>query len=128
MIFAKSVIVTFYSQSYLDSIYLFKTFLLIGIFRNNYYGALFTASGQSKIITYYSVLMLMTSLIFSGMLYYFFGLSGIIYGNLFSTAFIAFLQLNHERLLKDFLSDVILDYKIATMIILILIFYYFPSI
>ena len=48
MFFSKNIIYFIYSAKYEDSVILFQTYLLIGLFRNNYYGALITASGQTK--------------------------------------------------------------------------------
>jgi len=123
MFFAKEIIYFIYSPEYENSVILFQTYLLIGLFRNNYYGALITASGQTKYITLYSAMMLGLNLILSAGLYFFFGINGVVYGTLFSTVFIQFLQLNHERLVKDYVIFFLLDKRILILIITIVSFY-----
>lgn len=123
MFFAKDIIYTIYSPKYEASIFLFKTYLLIGIFRNNYYGALITASGQTKYITFYALIMLVSNAILSLLLYYFLGISGVVFGTLIATVIIALLQLYHEKLLKDYFYDFLSNYKIIILILLILFIY-----
>lgn len=123
MFFAQDIIYLIYSPKYEESVFIFKTYLLIGIFRNNYYGALITASGQTKYITMYALIMLVANAIISILLYYYLGISGIVFGTLISTIIIAFFQLNHEKLLKKYFVDFLLDFKIIIMITLIILIY-----
>ena len=125
MFFAKDIIYMIYSPKYEESVFLFKTYLLIGIFRNNYYGALITASGQTKYITMYALIMLIANAIISIILYYFFGISGVVFGTLIATTIVAFLQLSHERLIKEYCEEFLLDYKVLFMIIMIVLIYLF---
>jgi O-antigen/teichoic acid export membrane protein len=125
MFFAKDIIYLIYSPKYEASVFLFKTYLLIGIFRNNYYGALITAAGQTKYITYYALVMLGVNAMLSTVLYYSIGISGVVFGNLIATILIDFLQLQHEKLLKNYFKEFLLNPKIILMIILILIIYLF---
>lgn len=125
MFFAKDIIYLVYSPKYEDAVFLFKTYLLIGIFRNNYYGAIITASGQAKYITFYALCMLVVNAIMSLVLYYFLGVSGVIFGTLIATIIIAFLQLYHENLLKTYFQSFLLNTKILVLIIIIFITYLF---
>ena len=123
MFFAKDIIFLIYSPKYEESVFLFKTYLLIGVFRNNYYGALITAAGKTKYITFYAIAMLVVNVVCSLVLYHFYGISGIVFGTLISTIIIAFFQLNHEKLLKKYFVDFLLDFKIIIMITLIILIY-----
>ena len=123
MFFAKDIIFLIYSPKYEESVFLFKTFLLIGIFRNNYYGALITASGETKYITYYSVTVLVVNAVLSVILYFFFGISGVVFGTLIATTFISLLQLRHEKLLKNYFQNFLLNPKILGLISIILLIY-----
>lgn len=123
MFFAKDIIYMIYSPKYEESVFLFKTYLLIGVFRNNYYGALITASGQTKYITMYALMMLLLNAIISFILYYFFGISGVVFGTLIATIIVAFLQLYHERLIKAYLVDFLFNFRIIILILLIVLIY-----
>lgn len=125
MFFAKDIIYLVYSPKYEASVFLFKTYLLIGIFRNNYYGAIITASGQAKYITFYALCMLVFNAILSLVLYNFLGVSGVIFGTLIATIIVAFSQLYHENLLKTYFRSFLLDIKIILLIIIILVIYFF---
>lgn len=124
MFFAKDIIYLVYSPKYEASVFLFKTYLLIGIFRNNYYGAIITASGQAKYITFYALCMLVGNALLSLLLHYFFGVSGVVFGTLLATIIIALLQLYHENLLKAYFQNFLLDIKIVLLIIIILVIYF----
>ncbi|WP_107040046.1 lipopolysaccharide biosynthesis protein [Brumimicrobium mesophilum] len=119
MIFSKEIIFFIYNENYQESVLIFQTYLLIGLVRNNYYGALITASGQTKYITLYSVSMLSLNLILSLILYSYLGIFGIVLASLFSTLFIQFLQLNHEKMIRKYIVDFLMDFKIATLILVI---------
>lgn len=125
MFFAQDIIYLIYSPKYEESVFIFKTYLLIGIFRNNYYGALITASGQTKYITMYALIMLVANAIISILLYYYLGISGVVFGVLIATFIIQLLQLNHEKLIKVYFKEFLLNYKILFLIILILTIYFF---
>lgn len=124
MFFAEDILYFIYSPEYQDSVILFQTYLLIGLFRNNYYGAIITASGQTKYITLYSSMMLCFNLLFSVSLYYFLGINGVVFGTLASTIFIQFLQLRHEKLVIDYIFKVLLDKKILFLITIIVSLYF----
>lgn len=124
MFFAKDIIYLIYSPKYEESVFLFKTYLLIGIFRNNYYGALITAAGQTKYITYYALIMLVANALISLILYFIWGIFGVVFGTLFATAMIQAMQLNHESLLKEYFKDFLFNSKILFLIALILVAYF----
>jgi O-antigen/teichoic acid export membrane protein len=126
MVFAKPILFFIYTNEYQDSIIIFQIYLLTGLFRNNYYGALITASGKTKLITYYSLLTLLFNLIFSTVLFYFLGIIGIVYGTLFSVSIIAFLQLKNEGLLRLYFSKFVFNKVIIFMILIIIISFVFP--
>lgn len=123
MFFAETIIFAIYSPKYYDAVFLFKTYLLVAIFRNNYYGALITASGKTKYITFYALIMLAANLIASCFLYYFLGIKGVVFGTLIATITIQFLQLRHENLVLSYIQDVLLNYRILFLIILIILTY-----
>lgn len=123
MFFAQDIIYLIYSPKYKESVFIFKTYLLIGIFRNNYYGALITAAGQTKYITMYALIMLIANAIISIILYYFLGILGVVFGTLIATIIVAFLQLYHERLIKEYLSGFLLNFKIIILILIIVLIY-----
>lgn len=125
MFFAENIIFTVYSPKYSEAVFLFKTYLLIAIFRNNYYGALITASGNTKYITFYSLIMLLTNFLVSCLLYYFFGVKGVVFGTLIATITIQFLQLKHEQLVSLYIRKVMLNYRILPLTLIIIFVYLF---
>lgn len=120
MFFSKEIIYVIYKQDYSQSVPIFKTFLLIGLFRNNYYGALITASGKSSIIFKYSIITLVLNSILSLIFYFFFGIKGIVYGNLIATITINYLQLKSEKLIDLYLNEFLLNPKIILLISIII--------
>ena len=123
MFFAKDIIYLVYSPKYEKSVFLFQTYLLVGLFRNNSYGALIAASGKTKFITLYSLITLASNLILSLILYKIIGIEGIVFGSLFSIIIINFLQLNHEDLLKMYFKNFFLNPKIFIMVVIIISYY-----
>lgn len=124
MFFAEDLIYLVYSPKYEASIIIFKTYLLIGLFRNNYYGALITASGQTKYITLYAVIMLLTNAVLSFFLYSLFGVEGVVYGTLTATIIIQLLQLNHEKIVGLYFREFLCNYKILLLITIIFVLYF----
>lgn len=124
MIFSKEIIFFIYTPKYSESVIIFQTYLLIGLFRNNHYGSLIAASGQTKYITLYSGMMLLLNLILAIFLYNVWGINGIVLASFFATLIIALLQLRHEKLLKKYLYNFLFDYKIVILIALIFLFYF----
>ncbi|MVT08888.1 oligosaccharide flippase family protein [Chitinophaga sp. ysch24] len=124
MIFAKPLIVLIFTDKYVDGVFIFKTFLLIGLWRNGYYGGLISASGKTKWITLYSAISLISNITFSFLMYKVMGIYGIAYGALMATVIVATLQLAHERLLGGWFRTIILNRTVLILVILILIFYF----
>jgi O-antigen/teichoic acid export membrane protein len=124
MFFADDIIYFMYSSAYEDSIILFKTYLLIALFRNNSYGILLTAKGETKIITIVSVSILGINLISSLVLYYFYGIPGIIYGSLISTLFMWSFYLNKEKMFGAYFREIIMNKTLIVLTILVLLFYF----
>lgn len=125
MFFAKEIIYFIYSSEYAGSVILFKTYLLVALFRNNSYGILLTAKGKTKIITNIAVAILFINLILSLLLFRFYGLNGIVFGTLISTVIFTTYILIKERLLGSYFKQVLGDKKVALFTVLILITYFF---
>lgn len=123
MLFSRPLLFFIYTDQYEESLFIFRTYLLIGLLRNNYYGSLIVASGKTKYITLYSLMMLLTNIVLSILLYNVYGIKGIVMGSLFSTLFIQYLQLRHESLVKSYLKDVLLNKKIMLLTIAIFMIY-----
>lgn len=124
MVFAKDILFFIYSSDYGESVFLFKTYLLVALFRNNSYGILLSTKNQNKFITYYSLLTLILNVIFSISFYYWFGIKGVIYGTLISTFFYTVLILIKEDLQKEFVLKFLMDKYILILLTLILISYF----
>lgn len=124
MIFAKEILFFIYSSAYHESVFLFKTYLLVALFRNNSYGILLSTKNQNKFITYYSLLTLLLNLLLSISLYYFMGIKGVVYGTLLSTFFYTVLVLIKEDLQKEFILKFLMNKYILILLTLILIFYF----
>ncbi|WP_405210504.1 lipopolysaccharide biosynthesis protein [Dokdonia sp. Asnod2-E02] len=123
MFFADDIIFFVYSKDYTASVTLFKTYLLVLLFRNNNYGILLTAKGQTKLITKISLLVLFLNLIVSVGLYYFLGIRGVVFGTLFSTSVMWIIYLVKEDMLKRYLQIVTFNKLIFVLQILIIIAY-----
>lgn len=124
MIFAKPLIILIFTDKYVAGVHIFKTFLLMGFWRNGYYGGLISASGKTKWITLYSAMSLASNIALSFILYKLVGLYGIAYGAVLSSTIIATLQLRHEKLLGGWFREIILDKVVIVLIICILFFYF----
>lgn len=123
MFFADDIIFFVYSKDYTASVTLFKTYLLVLLFRNNNYGILLTAKGQTKLITKISLLVLFLNLIVSVGLYYFLGIRGVVFGTLFSTSVMWIIYLVKEDMLKRYLQIVTFNKLIFVLQVLIIIAY-----
>ena len=124
MIFAKEIIAIIYSKSYTESVFYFQTYLLLGLFRNNYYSGLIAASGNAKKVIQYSLVLLLLNVIFSICLYKTIGLKGIVFGTLISTLLFSILQLQHEKILKRYIIEIIGNKVIFALIALIILAYF----
>ncbi|GEQ87207.1 hypothetical protein ULMS_27150 [Patiriisocius marinistellae] len=125
MFFAEEIIFFVYSEAYASSVILFKTYLLVALFRNNSYGILLTAKGETRFITKIAVFMLVLNVIISILLYYYFGITGIVFGSLFSTIFFVIVILIKEKLWTLYLKQVFLNPIIGSLTILIIMAYLF---
>ncbi len=125
MIFAGPLIKIVFTTKYEAAIPIFKTYLLVALWRNGYYGALISASGKTKWITFYSFISFVLNIGFSFLLYHFNGLIGIAYGALVAATVGAFMQLTHEGLLLAWFKNIILNKYIFVLIVLILATYLF---
>jgi O-antigen/teichoic acid export membrane protein len=108
MFFAKTIFVLIYSYKLEMAVPVFKIFLLICLWRNNYYGSLISASGKTKWITFYSLLNLI--LMGSGcwFCFQFFGFKALPWVIFSSTSFVAIMQLVNEKMFKNFLVEFLL--------------------
>lgn len=125
MIFSKQIIFFVYSKNFIGSVFYFQTYLLVGLFRNNFYGALMAASGNSKQVGYYSLILLILNIIISYFLYNFIGVNGIVFGTLISTIIYTIIQLRHEKLVKRYILEFLFNKVIILLIILIMIAYFY---
>jgi len=125
MFFAEEIIFLIYNENYEGSVILLKTYLLVALFRNNSYGILLTTKGETKMITKFAFGMLAVNLLASISLFYYFGLTGIVFGTLISTVFYVIIVLLKEHIFIDYLKYVVFSKKILVLTILILITYFF---
>ncbi len=108
MLFAKTIFSTIYGPSLLQGLIIFKTFLLIALWRNNYYGAILSASGKSKWISFYSVLNL--GLVAAGIFIVtkFYSINALPWVLFISTSTLALLQIAHERMIGLYFKSFLL--------------------
>ncbi|MBF6652507.1 hypothetical protein C3B47_06315 [Flavobacterium columnare] len=125
MVFAKQIILTLYSQNFAASVYYFKTYLLIGLFRNNFYGALMAASGESRKIGYFSVVLLFVNCIITSLFYWLFGLKAVVFGAVIATFIYSLIVLFYEGTLKYYFYDFILNKLVFLLIMFIFAAYFF---
>lgn len=123
LFFAEEIIYFVYSEAYEDSVVLFKTYLLIGLFRNNSYGVLLAAKEKTKMVTNITLVLLGINLIVSILLYYFFGLLGIVVGTLITNGFMWLIYTVKERLWSLYPKLFFKNKIIVTLLILILLIY-----
>jgi O-antigen/teichoic acid export membrane protein len=125
MIFASPLVKLVFTAKFAAAIPIFKTYLLVSLWRNNYYGALISASGKTRWITFYSFVSFVLNVGFSIALYYLWGLIGIAYGAFLAASVTALWQLQHEKILLSWLKNIIFDKIILGLITLILLAYFF---
>jgi len=125
MIFAKEIITIVYSKHYSESVFYFQTYLLLGLFRNNFYSALIAASGNAKKVIQYTIVLLILNVLISISLYKTIGLKGIVFGTLISTTIFSALQLQHEKILKRYIIEIIGNKIIFVLITLIIVSYFY---
>ena len=125
MFFAEDIIFFIYSEAYEASVILFKTYLLIALFRNNSYGILLTAKGHTKLITKISIAILSINIIASLLLYNYIGIQGIIYGTLLSAIGMNFTYLIREKIFFKFILLFGRNWFLSLLIILIIVLYFY---
>lgn len=123
MLFSPLIIKIFFGERYAGAIPIFKTYLLVALWRNNSYGAIISASGITKWITFYSVITVVLNLVGALFLYQNFGMKGVAYSCFFATSITGILYLIHEKLIKDFVRIVLFNPFILVTIIIIIIEY-----
>lgn len=124
MLLSPLIIKTFFGEKYAGAIPIFKTYLLVALWRNNYYGSLISASGKSGWITFYSILTLIINIVSALLLYKYFGMLGVAYCCFLATSVTAILYLIHENLLRNFVKEVLGNIYILIMIVIIFIAYF----
>ena len=124
MLFSKPLIELLYGTGYTDSVRIFQTYLLILLWRNNYYGALLSSSGRTKWITFYGLITMIINVVASILLYQAFGIIGVVYATVLAVSIANVLQLAHEQLLLDFVK-VFLKNKLLLLLQLAVIASYF---
>lgn len=124
MFFAEEIIFLIYNENYAASVVLFKTYLLVALFRNNSYGILLTSKGETKIITKVSAIILLLNIIFSLSFYYWFGLRGVVFGTLLSTIIMWLFYLLKEDLFKLYTQMIFKNKILSLLVVLILLLYF----
>lgn len=124
MIVAPRIITTFFGEQYKEAIPIFKTYLLVALWRNNYYGAIISSSGQTKWITFYSALNLIINGALALLLYKSYGIYGVAFSAFIACSFINILQMMHEKLLVPHLKNVFGNWKVCLLTCTILLFYF----
>lgn len=116
MIFAEEILFFVYNDSYSDSVFLFKTYLLVALFRNNSYGMLVTVKAQNRFVVKVSIIMLILNLFISIGLYYILGLKGIVFGTLISTFISWYIYMSREKLFMAYIKEIFLNPVIFILI------------
>jgi O-antigen/teichoic acid export membrane protein len=124
MILAPWLITSFFGKQYINAVPIFKTYLFVSLWRNNYYGAILSAAGKTRWITFYSSMNLLVNGVVALLLYKYYGMYGVAFSTFIATSFIGILQMKHENLLKSFFVQVLGDWKNSLLIILIVIAYF----
>ena len=121
LLISEPAVIFLYGEPYQDSVRIFQTYLLVLLWRNNYYGALLSASGKTKWITIYSVIALVLNTILSLGFYALFGVLGVIYATFLTVSIVNILQMRHEKVLgqtfMEFLRKPILIFWIALILV-----------
>lgn len=124
LLISEPAVVFIYGESYSGSVRIFQTYLLVLLWRNNYYGALLSASGKTKWITIYSIVALVLNTILSILFYKLFGVQGVIYATFLTVSIVNVLQMNHENVFKDTLMEFVKKPILILWVSLILITYF----
>ena len=127
MLFAKTIFVLIYSYKLAAAVPIFKIFLLICLWRNNYYGSLISASGKTKWITFYSLLNLILMGAGCWFCFQYFGFKALPWVIFSSTSFVAIMQLIHEKMLLNFITQFVFKpYNLMMIAMIIAAFIFSP--
>jgi O-antigen/teichoic acid export membrane protein len=124
MFFAEEIIFLIYNENYQTSVVLFKTYLLVALFRNNSYGILLACKGDTKFITKVSAIVLLVNCVVSIILYLSIGLQGVVFGTLISTFLMFLIFLHKEKMLRSYVDKILVNKFLLPLILLILFFYF----
>ncbi len=127
MTFSHSLIHLIYTSKMDAAVPIFKTFLFMSLWRNNYYGSLISASGKTKWITIYNG---MNVILLAGgcyLAYNWFGYTALPWAILIALTFINTVQLIHEGMYRQFILKFLIKPYILVFIALIIVaFIYSP--
>ncbi len=127
MFFAKSIFITIYSTKLLPAVAIFKVFLLLCLWRNNYYGSLISASGKTKWITFYNIVSFIIAIPSCWSFYKFFGYKSLPWVIVILTSFMSIIQLIHEGMIKEFITKFVLrPYNLIMILLIISAFIFSP--
>lgn len=127
MFFAKTIFSGIYGTNLLGGLLIFKTFLLIALWRNNYYGSILNAAGKSKWISFYSALNLILVVIGIFLVNKFLSIKELPWVLFVSTSTLALLQLAHERMLKLYFTSFLLKpFTIVAITAIIMAYFFSP--
>lgn len=127
MLFAKTIFTTVYSTAMLPGLPIFKTFLLIALWRNNYYGAILSAAGKSKWISFYSFLNLGLVGLGVFLVTHYGSIQQLPWVLFLSTSSLAVLQIVHEKMFTLFLRGfVIKPFTLLLLTMILLAYFYSP--
>lgn len=121
MIIAEPLIVQLFGEKYQAATPIFQVYLLVVLWRNNYYGGLLAASGQTKWITFYGLFAMLFNLVTSYLFYQVFGAIGVAYGTLATVSLANILQLKHEGLLLCFIKEFLLKKEITALLVAVVL-------
>ena len=124
LLISKPFILLLFGENYEGAIPIFRTYLLLLIWRNNAYGLMIQAKGETKWITLYTVIAFLINGILSYVFYIQIGLIGVVYATFLSLMISNLLKLLHEHMLLDYFKRVILNRYIAFMLVIIFGLYY----
>ncbi len=90
-----------YSSKYITGVPVFRVYALILLFRVTYYGMILNATGNTKFVFYYSLIILFLNVFLVFSLWYLIGYTGPAWATLLSIASVAYIQLYHSsKILK----------------------------
>jgi len=124
LLISEPAVVFIYGEPYTGAVRIFQTYLLVLLWRNNYYGALLSASGKTKWITIYSIVALVLNSVLSILFYKLFGVQGVIYATFLTVSIVNVLQMHHENILEETVIEFIKKPILIFWVSLILVTYF----